>query len=310
MPSYLAASLWKIPEGRVVFQDSIGWSASWALFRTHCPHPARYHGKHGPTERRRGVPQLLADQAVSRSLVFDLSIAHDRFGSSSHVQQNVCYRIPRTSMRLCYRIPRTSMRLCVLLRSARSIAIGNNTLTIRTFLFSLPFQAHPPAALQGAGTCDSPAPSPARNRRTRDDLVLLHVFEDSHRQIFASFSAGPPRGRGTLQCHWTAIATKPIGQRVPVQPRSILPVTQEQSRPRGGKSDDVADQLQCRGVCHSGRPNARSFTCSPSSPPPPFMQSPFTTPLPPREQLCNRSYSDKHTQCISHNFWHWQFINY
>ena len=27
------------------------------------------------------------------------------------------------------------MRLCVLLRSARSIAIGNNTLTIRTFFF-------------------------------------------------------------------------------------------------------------------------------------------------------------------------------
>ena len=30
----------------------------------------------------------LRDQAGSRSLVFDLSIAHDRFGSSSHVQQN------------------------------------------------------------------------------------------------------------------------------------------------------------------------------------------------------------------------------
>jgi len=30
------------------------------------------------------------------------------------------------------------MRLCVLLRSARSIIIGNNTLTITTFLFSTP----------------------------------------------------------------------------------------------------------------------------------------------------------------------------
>ena len=38
------------------------------------------------------------------------------------------------------------MRLCVLLRSARQIAIGNNTLTIRTFLFSPPSQAHPPHA--------------------------------------------------------------------------------------------------------------------------------------------------------------------
>jgi hypothetical protein len=37
------------------------------------------------------------------------------------------------------------MRLCVLLRSARSIIIGNNTLTIRKFLFSLPLSAPAPA---------------------------------------------------------------------------------------------------------------------------------------------------------------------
>jgi hypothetical protein len=34
------------------------------------------------------VRSYLRDQAGSRSLVFDLSIAHDRVGSSSHVQQN------------------------------------------------------------------------------------------------------------------------------------------------------------------------------------------------------------------------------
>jgi hypothetical protein len=34
------------------------------------------------------VRSYLRDQAWSLSLVFDLSIAHDRFGSSSHVQQN------------------------------------------------------------------------------------------------------------------------------------------------------------------------------------------------------------------------------
>jgi hypothetical protein len=35
------------------------------------------------------TPQwILRDQAGSRSLVFDLNITHDRFGSSSHVQQN------------------------------------------------------------------------------------------------------------------------------------------------------------------------------------------------------------------------------
>ncbi len=31
------------------------------------------------------IRNYLRDQAGSRSLVFDLSIAHDRFGSSSHV---------------------------------------------------------------------------------------------------------------------------------------------------------------------------------------------------------------------------------
>jgi hypothetical protein len=30
----------------------------------------------------------LQDEAGRRSLVFDLSMTHDRFGSSSHVQQN------------------------------------------------------------------------------------------------------------------------------------------------------------------------------------------------------------------------------
>ena len=34
------------------------------------------------------IRNYLRDQAGSRSLVFDLSITHDRFGSSSHVQQN------------------------------------------------------------------------------------------------------------------------------------------------------------------------------------------------------------------------------
>jgi len=73
------------------------------------------------------IRNCLRDQAGSRSLVFDLSITHDRYGSSSHVQQNGLLSHPRTSM-----------RLCILLRSAKLKAIGNNTLTIRTFLFSPP----------------------------------------------------------------------------------------------------------------------------------------------------------------------------
>jgi hypothetical protein len=51
-------------------------------------------GKQASTVRagqRRGdveIRNYLRDQAGSRSLVFDLSIAHDSFGSSCHVQQN------------------------------------------------------------------------------------------------------------------------------------------------------------------------------------------------------------------------------
>ena len=49
------------------------------------------HGVTASAGQRRGdveVRSYLRDQAGSRSLIFDLSIAHDRFGSSSHVQQN------------------------------------------------------------------------------------------------------------------------------------------------------------------------------------------------------------------------------
>ena len=42
------------------------------------------------------------------------------------------------SRKVCCRIPRTSTHLSVSLHSARSIAIDNNTLTTRTFLFSPP----------------------------------------------------------------------------------------------------------------------------------------------------------------------------
>ena len=48
---------------------------------------------HGPGQVKHAcgdveIRNYLLDQAGSRSLVFDLSITHDRFGSSSHVQQN------------------------------------------------------------------------------------------------------------------------------------------------------------------------------------------------------------------------------
>jgi hypothetical protein len=61
------------------------------LFRT-AGHTVRtQHGVTASAGQRRGdveIGNYLRDQAGSRSLVFDLSISHDRYGSSSHVQQN------------------------------------------------------------------------------------------------------------------------------------------------------------------------------------------------------------------------------
>ncbi len=56
----------------------------------------------------------LRDQAGSRSMVFDLSIAHDRFGSSSHVQQNGCLSHPQDNAPL--RIAAQRRRLSATIR--------------------------------------------------------------------------------------------------------------------------------------------------------------------------------------------------
>jgi len=87
------------------------------------------------------------------------------------------------------------MRLCVLLRSAKLTAIGNNTLTIRTFLFSPPLSAQ-------AHACTA--------------------------SFASSFSTGPPGDRGALHCRCNVIATQPLGL-VSFQARGILPVAEEQS---------------------------------------------------------------------------------
>ena len=64
---------------------------------------------------------------------------------------------------------------------------------------------------------------------------FLHLlFLQAHRETTAHFIA----------TGWTAIATNPIGQRVPVQTRGILHGPEEQSRPRVGKSIGVTDQPQ------------------------------------------------------------------
>jgi len=68
------------------------------LFRTTGHVVRTQHGVTASASQRRGdveIRNYLRNQAERRSLVFDLSIAHDRFGSSSHVQQNGCLSHPQ-----------------------------------------------------------------------------------------------------------------------------------------------------------------------------------------------------------------------
>jgi hypothetical protein len=106
----------------------------------------------------------------------------------------------------------------------------NNTLTIRTFLFSPP----------------SSAPSPCTTK-----FCVFFFYRPTGRLRRTSMP---------LECHRNA--------------RGILPVAEAQSRSRGGQSSGITDQPQCRGLWHSSSPSARSLSRSPSSPPPPFTQSP------------------------------------
>jgi hypothetical protein len=68
-----------------------GWWACWGLLRT-AGHTVRtQNGVMASAGQRRGDVEIrndMRDQAGSRSLVFDLSITLDRYGSSSHVHQN------------------------------------------------------------------------------------------------------------------------------------------------------------------------------------------------------------------------------
>ncbi len=61
------------------------------LFRTAGHTVGTQYGVTASAGQRRGdveIRSYLRDQAGSWSLVFDLSMTHDRFGSSSHVQQS------------------------------------------------------------------------------------------------------------------------------------------------------------------------------------------------------------------------------
>ena len=62
------------------------------MFRTSGHTVRTQHGVTASAGQRRGdveIRSYLQDAAGRRSLVFDLSMTHDRFGSSSHVQQKM-----------------------------------------------------------------------------------------------------------------------------------------------------------------------------------------------------------------------------
>jgi hypothetical protein len=139
--------------------------------RTHSPHAARRNGKTG---QRRGDVELrsyddddVQDAAGCRSLVFDLSMTHDRFGSSSHVKQKGMLSTHRTMM-----------RLCVLLRSAKLTTIGNTEYDDNQNIAFLTAIVSTSTRMHG----------------------VFCVF-------FSSFSTGPPGDRGALHCRWNVIAT-------------------------------------------------------------------------------------------------------
>jgi hypothetical protein len=200
------------------------------LFRTARRTVRKQHGVTASAGQRHGdveIRNYLRDQAGSRSLVFDLSVTHERFVSSSQNQQNGLLTIRRTYM-----------RLCVLLRSARSISIGNNTLTSEHFF------------------------SPC-------DCQHLHLHA---RRIFASLlSTGPPGDRGALDCLGIAIAI-PF-ERVPFSQRGIL--TGLKSKVGLAAAKAVALRPLYRRLWLNCSTRARSLLRSPSSSPPSFTQSPF-----------------------------------
>jgi hypothetical protein len=120
---------------------------------------------------------------------------------------------------------RTSMRLCVLLRSARSIIIGNQySKTIRTILFSPPLSAPPPECT--ASFC---------------------VF------FFYRPTGRPRRTSMPLECQRNNTTRTRSG----FAGRPSLPESEEQSQTRGGQGGGVEDQPQCRGLWRSRTANAR-----------------------------------------------------
>ena len=229
------------------------------LFRT-AGHVVRtQHGVTASAGQRRvdvEIRSYLRDQAGSRSWVFDLSIAHDRFGSSSHPQQNASLTQPQALLRIAAQ--RCGMRTIQRLYTYDTHVSSSSydTLTSIYAVCALKITAYRQQYADNQNISFLPAIVSTSTRMHGEFLRL--IFLQAHL-----------RDRGALQCRWNVIAKLSNG-RVPFQARGFPPVTEEQDRPSSLQSGGVEDQPQYPGLWHRGSPSARSFSRSPSPPPPPF----------------------------------------
>jgi len=248
------------------------------------------HGVTASAGQRRGdvdVRRYLRDQAGSWSLVFDLSIAHDRFGSSSHVHQNGSLSHPQ------------DIDATLRIAAQRNIASYRQQYTDNQNISFLPAIVSTSTRMHGE--------------------FLRHLFLQGHRETEAHFTAaGMSSQTNNSEALWFKRAAFYNGNRSCSNKTHTPP--EEQSRTGGCQSGSVAGQPQCPRMWHSSNPNARSLSHSPSAPPPSFTQStypprslvcdgqtsphrprlvvsrstcpPLSSP-PPREQLCHRNKTDR-----------------
>jgi hypothetical protein len=131
------------------------------------------------------------------------------------------------------------MRRYVLLRSVRLLPISNNTLTIRTFLFS-------PRSL-------------STSTRMHGEFLRL-LFLQAHRETEAHFTAA---GMSSQNTNSEALRFKRAAFYNGLKSKVGL---------AAAKAAALRVNLNVQG-CDSSTPNARSLSHSPSAPPPSFTQS-------------------------------------
>ena len=151
----------------------------------------------------------------------------------------------------------------------------------------------------------------------RPRLVVSHstcppLSSSPHAHRFVLGTAVINTHNKETEVHFTATGMPSQHRLILFQVRGILPVDEEQSRSHGGQNVGITDQPQCRGMCHSSLPSARSLSRSPCSPPPSFTQSPSpqrslvrdgqTSPHRPRLVVSRSTYSPLSPSLHTNNF--------